>query len=122
MKVLDKHALRKQKYIRANNSNYITKALRKEIMHRSRLHNKFFIIIFVMSYVRERAFLQHTANSSFSVLCSKNFEVTKLAATRYDETNVHIHSFLILNVEKPKFLNGIFFGDNNKFVQTILIP
>ena len=29
--VLDKHALRKQN--RANNSNYITNALRKEIMH-----------------------------------------------------------------------------------------
>ena len=40
-KVLDKHASRKQKYIRANNSNYITKALRKEIMRRSRLRIKF---------------------------------------------------------------------------------
>ena len=35
------HAPRKQKYIRGNNSSYITKALRKEIMHRSRLRNKF---------------------------------------------------------------------------------
>ena len=41
LKVLHKHAPRKQKYIRANNSNYITKALPKEIMHRSRLRNKF---------------------------------------------------------------------------------
>ena len=40
LKVLDKHAPRKQKHIRANNSNYITKALRKEIMHKSRLRNK----------------------------------------------------------------------------------
>ena len=40
LKVLDKHAPRKQNYIRADNSNYITKALRKEIMHRSRLRNK----------------------------------------------------------------------------------
>ena len=53
------------------------------------------------------------SNSSFSVLCSKNFEVMKLTATRYDETNVDKHLFLILNMEKPKFLNGIFFGDNN---------
>ena len=30
------HAPRKQKYIRANNSNYITKALRKEIRDRGR--------------------------------------------------------------------------------------
>ena len=30
LKVLDKHAPRKQKYIRANNSNYTTKALRKK--------------------------------------------------------------------------------------------
>ena len=40
-KVLDKHDPRKQKYIQANNSNFITKALRKEIMQRSRLRNKF---------------------------------------------------------------------------------
>ena len=33
--------MRKQKFTRANNSNFITKALRKEIMHRSRLRNKF---------------------------------------------------------------------------------
>ena len=32
-KVLDKHASQKQKYTKVNNSNYITKALRKEIMH-----------------------------------------------------------------------------------------
>ena len=41
LKVLDKHAPRKLKYIRANNSNYITKALWKETMHKSRLRNKF---------------------------------------------------------------------------------
>ena len=41
LKVLDKHAPRKQKYIRANNSNYITKALQKKFMNRSRLRNKF---------------------------------------------------------------------------------
>ena len=40
-KVLEKHAPRKQKYIRVNNSNYITTALWKEIMHRSQLRNKF---------------------------------------------------------------------------------
>ena len=31
----------KYKYIRANNSSYMTKSLRKEIMLRSRLRNKF---------------------------------------------------------------------------------
>ena len=65
------------------------------------------------------------SNFSFSVLCSKNFEVMRLAATRYDETNVDIHPFLILNMEKPKILSGIFFGDNKNslyklFLQTII--
>ena len=36
LKVLHKHAPKKQKYIQANNYYHITKALRKEIMHRSR--------------------------------------------------------------------------------------
>ena len=38
-----KHVPRKQIVIRCNNSNHITKALRKEIMHRSQLRNKFLI-------------------------------------------------------------------------------
>ena len=32
MSLLDKHAPKKQKYIRANNANFITKCLRKAIM------------------------------------------------------------------------------------------
>ena len=41
LRVFDKHPPRKQKHIRANNPNFITEALRKEIMHRSRLRNNF---------------------------------------------------------------------------------
>ena len=33
--------LRENRNILANNSNFITKAFRKEIMHKSRLRNKF---------------------------------------------------------------------------------
>ena len=43
LSVLNKHAPIKYKYIRANNSSYMTKSLRKEIMLRSKskqLHNK----------------------------------------------------------------------------------
>ena len=59
------------------------------------------------------------------MLRSENFGIMKLAATRDDETNIDIHPFSILNIEKPKILNGIFFGDNNKslyklFLQTLL--
>lgn len=39
--VLDKYAPYKQKYISANNSNYIKKVLLKKIMHRSRHWNKY---------------------------------------------------------------------------------
>ena len=39
--VLNKHAPIKYKYIRANNSSYMTKSPRKEFMLRSRLRNKF---------------------------------------------------------------------------------
>ena len=38
---LNKHALTKKKYIRANHANFVTKALRKAIMLRSRLRNIF---------------------------------------------------------------------------------
>ena len=66
------------------------------------------IIITVMCVSGQFYNRRFFSNSSFSVLCSKNFEVMKLNATRYDETNVDIYSILILNMEKPKFLNGIF--------------
>ena len=45
LSILDKHAPRKQKFIRANNSNFVTKSLSKAIMKRSKLRNK---------YLRER--------------------------------------------------------------------
>ena len=41
LSVLDKHAPKKQKYIRSNNCNFMTKELRKAIMDRSKLRNKF---------------------------------------------------------------------------------
>ena len=40
--VLDKHAPQKKKYLRANNSSFMTKELRKMIMNRSRCKNIFF--------------------------------------------------------------------------------
>ena len=41
LSILDKYAPRKQKFIRANNSNFVTKSLRKAIMKSSKLRNKF---------------------------------------------------------------------------------
>ena len=91
-----------------------------------------FTIIIVVVIIRVMCVSRHFnktrlfSNSSFSVLYSKNFEVMRLAATRYDETNINMHLFLILNMEKPKILNSIFFGDNKNslsklFLQTIIM-
>ena len=41
LEILDKHIPKKQKYIRANNSNHIKKALPKGIIHRCRYRTKF---------------------------------------------------------------------------------
>ena len=41
LSVLNKHAPKKMKYIRSNNCNFMTKELRKAIMNRSKLRNKF---------------------------------------------------------------------------------
>ena len=45
LSILDKYTPKKQKFIRANNSNFVTKNLRKAIMKRSKFRNK---------YLRER--------------------------------------------------------------------
>ena len=59
------------------------------------------IIIRVMCVIGRFCNARLFSNSSFSVLISNNLKVMKLAATRYDETNVDMHLFLILNMEKP---------------------
>ena len=41
MTLLDKHAPRKMRYIRANNSPFMNKSLSKAIMFRSKLRNKY---------------------------------------------------------------------------------
>ena len=41
MSLLDKHAPKKQKYIRANNANFMTKSLKKATMLRSKFRNGF---------------------------------------------------------------------------------
>ena len=92
LKVLDKHAPRKQKYIRANNSNYITKALRKEIMHRSRLRNKF---------LRER-----TNESKIAYNKQRNICVSLLRKTKRD-----YFANLVTKIMK----------DNRKFWKTVNI-
>ena len=66
------------------------------------------IIIRVMCMSENFCITRLFSNFSFSVLCSKIFEVMRLAATRYGETNVDINPFLISNMEKPKILSGFF--------------
>ena len=66
------------------------------------------IIIRVMCMSENFCITRLFSNFSFSVLCSKIFEVMRLAATRYGETNVDIHPFLISNMEKPKILSSFF--------------
>ena len=66
------------------------------------------IIISVMCNSGQFYYTRLFSSSSLSVLCSKNFDVMKLAGTRYGETSVNVHLFLILNMKKPKFLNGHF--------------
>ena len=41
MSLLDKHAPKKQRHIRANNVNFMTKSLREAIMLRSKFRNRF---------------------------------------------------------------------------------
>ena len=41
LKILDKHAPMKKKYLRANHASFMTKEVRKAIMIRSKLRNKF---------------------------------------------------------------------------------
>ena len=41
LSILDKYAPRKQKFIRADNFNFVTKSLRKAIMKKSKLRNKY---------------------------------------------------------------------------------
>ena len=64
LKVPDNHTSRKQKYIRANNSNYITKDLRKEIRLRLPITNN--EISAYVYYVKHNRKFWKTVNPLFS--------------------------------------------------------
>ena len=61
-KVLNKHPLRKKKYIHGNNKLFMTKALSKAIMQRTRVRNKFLknpTNQNRLSYTKNRIFVYH---------------------------------------------------------------
>ena len=90
LSVLDKHAPIKRKYIRANNSAFMTKELRAAIMQRSKLRQKF---------LKER-----TSDSKHLYNRQRNLCVSLLRKTKGDYF---------------KQLNNKVISDNNKFWQTI---
>ena len=60
--LLNKHAPRKKKHIRGNNKPFMTKALSKGIMQRTRLRNKFLKNLTDqnrLSYTKQRNFCYH---------------------------------------------------------------
>ena len=66
--MLDKHAPKKHRFIQANNSNFVTKNLRKTIMKRSKLRNKYF---------RERTNKAKSLYNKQRNLCVSIFRKTK---------------------------------------------
>ena len=45
----------------------------------------------------------------------------KLPVKRYDEINIDMHLLFSLNKEKPKILNGIYFGDNKSSLYKLFL-
>ena len=68
MEILNRHAPLKKKYVRANENPFITKALRKEHMKRSRLRNK---------YLKDRTKENHTAYKKQRNKCVSLLRQTK---------------------------------------------
>ena len=68
LSILDKYAPKKQKFIRANNSNFVTKNLRKAIMKRSKLRKK---------YLRERTNKAKSIYNKQRNLCASIFRKNK---------------------------------------------
>ena len=90
LSILDKHDPKKRKFIRANNSNFITKNFRKAILKRSKLRNK---------YLRER---MNEAKSLYNK--QRNFCVSILRKKKRDYFGS---------------LNNEIVTDNRKFWKTI---
>ena len=65
---LNRHAHLKTKYLRANDGPFMTKALRKAMMHRKRLHNK---------YIKSRTDENHKTYKKQRHFCMKLLRRTK---------------------------------------------
>ena len=65
---LNRHAPLKTKYLRANDGPFMTKALRKAMMHRKRLHNK---------YIKSRTDENHKTYKKQRNFCVKLLRRTK---------------------------------------------
>ena len=83
LKVFDKHAPKKQKYIRANNYYHITKALRKETMHRSR-----------KKFLRER-----TNESKIAYNKRLNICVSLLSKTKREDESLTQKNLIFLSLK-----------------------
>ena len=60
IEIIDKHAPCKSKYVRANESAFMNKSIKKEIMHRTKLKNKFLqdpTIVNETNYKRQRNYV-----------------------------------------------------------------
>ena len=109
--VLDMHAPKKMKYIRSNTCNFMTKELRKAIMNRSKLRNKFLKTRneeYKMRFNRQRNFcaslLRKTKKMFFGKLdhrvVSDNRKFWKTVGPLFSEKAFHKESIILNNNNK----------------------
>ena len=107
LSVLNIHALLKKKLLRANHSQYVTKALRKAIMRRSKL---------------EKIYFKKQTNESFKAYTKQKNYCSKLYKKEKNYLTISIHLLypiirLFWKVIKPFFTNKSTFGRSIKLIE-----
>ena len=131
LSVLDKHAPKKMKYIGSNNCNFMTKELRKAIMNRSKLRNKFLKTRNKESrrrFNRERNFcvslLRKTKRRFFGKLDHKvvsgNRKFWKTVGPLFSEKAFHKESIILNNNNKNSSNNEELAETFNKHLSKIV--
>ena len=132
--VLDKHAPKKMKYILSKNCNFITKELRKAIVNRSKLRNKFLKTRNKEPkerFNRQRSFcdslLRKTKRCFFGKLdhrvVSVNRKIGKTVVLLFSEKAFHKESVILNNsnktISKNMELAEIFKKNFSKLVENL---
>ena len=114
MTILNKHAPINHKYIRANDNLFVTKEMRKAIMTRSKLRNRYYKLKTIeaeLAYKRPRnictTLLKKSTKKHSVLFYCDHISTFEELLLRYNSVSIHTRNIQILGIELYTAVNGL---------------